>query len=80
MGIRDAFFAEYSIFSQTLSTPGSFYDLLSPAFFERAAERLLLVDCQPKNIMLGESGKLTFMDIDYMSGNAALGVGPSIPP
>jgi len=41
-------------------------------FEKRWGNRLLLVDCQPKNVLISPGGEPRFIDIDYATGNPAL--------
>jgi len=49
-----------------------FLSRLSPAFFSRMSDRLTLVDCRPKNIIVQNSGGLAFIDIDFTAAPPAM--------
>jgi len=57
-----------------LDTVEKFYARLPSAFFERTRQQLSLVDCQPKNVIVGRDGRIRFIDIDYCAANPALGL------
>ena len=43
-------------------------------FEKRYGDRLMLVDCQPKNVLVTEAGDARCIDIDYATGSPALNV------
>jgi hypothetical protein len=50
------------------------YDLLPPSFFDRAGDRVMAGDIQPKNVIVREGGGVCLIDLDYTAGNPAIGV------
>jgi hypothetical protein len=54
--------------------PQRLYDRLPPSFFGRAEDRLLLVDTQPKNMLVADGGAVYLIDLDYSAGNPAVGL------
>ena len=52
----------------------SLYDHLKPAFFDRAGDRLTPYDCQPKNVIVGGEGGVSFVDLDYFGANPVISV------
>ncbi len=54
--------------------PQRLFDHLPSAFAGRAEGRLLLVDTQPKNMLVDDAGRVYFIDLDYSAGNPAIGL------
>ena len=50
-------------------------DGLPEAFAHRRSNQLLMLDSQPKNIVLSDSNAPRFVDIDYVGGNPAIALG-----
>ncbi|MFA5864846.1 MAG: hypothetical protein WC975_09175 [Phycisphaerae bacterium] len=57
-----------------INTLQKFYDKFNGQVFSRIIENLMLVDCQPKNILVAEGGSLRLIDMDYAVTNPALAV------
>jgi hypothetical protein len=55
--------------------PEALLERLSDNFRQRQGDRVLVVDTQPKNIVLDCAQAPRFIDIDYANGNAAINIG-----
>lgn len=63
--VRSHLFPEYR-------NPNWLCDRLSPAFFLRRGDRLMMADIQAKNVIARPSGEICFIDVEYICGNPAV--------
>ncbi len=73
------FEAGWSHFSSTSRRSGfanasALLDRLTPDFCARRGDHMLLIDAQPKNVIVRPSGRVCFIDLNFSAAPAAMGV------
>jgi hypothetical protein len=57
-----------------MRTPTSLYRALAPSIWSQVRNQALMVDFQPKNVLVDECLKISLIDPDFASGNPAMNV------
>ncbi len=58
-----------------LKHANDFYKYIDNEVWQRQPSRVLMVDFQPKNVLIGDDGSISLIDPDFSIGSPALGIG-----